>query len=113
MNQEYTEDKNITIKKLSGGRRLLEVVLAVVGIFAFYLMVVLVSFSPSDPSWSQTAWHGQIHNLGGGVGSWFADTLFFTFGVLAYALPLIMLFFCWSSFAQRDRRDYVDLFGLS
>lgn len=113
MSQEYTEDKDIALKKLSSGRRLLEAVLVVVGIFAFYLMVALVSFSPSDPSWSQTAWHGPIHNLGGGVGSWFADTLFFTFGVLAYALPPIMLFFCWSAFAQRDRRDYVDLFGLS
>lgn len=113
MSQEYTEDKDIALKKLSSGRRLLEAVLVVVGIFAFYLMVALVSFSPSDPSWSQTAWHGPIHNLGGGVGAWFADTLFFTFGVLAYALPPIMLFFCWSAFAQRDRRNYVDLFGLS
>ncbi|MFT4465667.1 MAG: DNA translocase FtsK 4TM domain-containing protein [Sodalis sp. (in: enterobacteria)] len=113
MSQEYAEDKDIALKKLSSGRRLLEAVLVIVGIFAFYLMVTLVSFSPSDPSWSQTAWHGPIHNLGGGVRSWFADTLFFTFGVLAYALPPIMLFFCWSAFAQRDRRDYVDLFGLS
>lgn len=113
MIQEYTEDKDIALKKFSSGRRLLEAILVVVGIFAFYLMVALVSFSPADPSWSQTAWHGQIHNLGGGVGSWFADTLFFTFGVLAYALPPIMLFFCWSAFAQRDRRDYVDFFGLS
>lgn len=113
MSQEYTEDKDIALKKLSSGRRLLEAVLVVVGIFAFYLMVALVSFSPSDPSWSQTAWHGPIHNLGGGVGAWFADTLFFTFGVLAYVMPPIMLFFCWSAFAQRDRRDYVDLFGLS
>ncbi|AHF73960.1 cell division protein [Candidatus Sodalis pierantonius str. SOPE] len=113
MSQEYTEDKDIALKKLSSGRRLLEAVLVVVGIFAFYLMVALVSFSASDPSWSQIAWHGPIHNLGGGVGSWFADTLFFTFGVLAYALPPIMLFFCWSAFTQRDRRDYVDLFGLS
>lgn len=113
MSQKYTEDKNIALQKLSSGHRLLETVLGVVGIFAFYLMVALISFSPSDPSWSQTAWHGPIHNLGGWLGSWFADTLFFTFGVLAYALPPIMLFFCWSAFAQRDRRDYVDLFGLS
>ncbi|WMQ73769.1 MAG: hypothetical protein GPOALKHO_000787 [Sodalis sp.] len=113
MSQEYTEDKDITLEKLSGARRLLEAVLVVVGVFACYLMVVLVSFSPFDPSWLQTAWHGPIHNLGGRVGSWFADTLFFTFGVLAYALPPIMLFFCWSTFAQRDRRDYVDLFDLS
>ena len=80
MSQEYTEDKEVTLKRLSSGRRLLEAVLIVVAIFAVYLMAALVSFNPSDPSWSQTAWHEPIHNLGGGVGAWLADTLFFTLG---------------------------------
>ena len=66
---EYTEDKEVTLKRLSSGRRLLEAVLIVVAIFAVYLMAALVSFNPSDPSWSQTAWHEPIHNLGGGVGA--------------------------------------------
>ncbi|GAB7195514.1 hypothetical protein OS11_17860 [Dickeya oryzae] len=79
MSQEYTEDKDITLKKLSAGRRLLEAMLIVVVLFAIYLAVALLSFSPSDPSWSQTAWHEPIHNLGGGVGAWLADTLFFVF----------------------------------
>ncbi|XBS71066.1 DNA translocase FtsK 4TM domain-containing protein [Acerihabitans sp. KWT182] len=113
MSQEYTEDKDVTLKRLSSGRRLLEAVLIVVAIFALYLMISLVSFDPSDPSWSQTAWHGPIHNLGGGVGAWFADTLFFTFGVLAYALPPIMLIFCWTSLRQREAQDYVDYFALA
>jgi S-DNA-T family DNA segregation ATPase FtsK/SpoIIIE len=82
-------------------------------IFALYLMISLVSFNPSDPSWSQTAWHGPIHNLGGGVGAWFADTLFFTFGVLAYALPPIMLIFCWNSIRQGGEQDYVDYFAFA
>ncbi|WP_255557019.1 DNA translocase FtsK 4TM domain-containing protein [Sodalis sp. dw_96] len=113
MSQEYTEDKDVTLKKMSSGRRLLEAVLIVMAIFALYLMISLVSFDPSDPSWSQTAWHGPIHNLGGGVGAWFADTLFFTFGVLGYALPPIMLIFCWNSFRQREVEDYVDYFALA
>lgn len=113
MSQEYTEDKEVELKTLSSSRRLLEAVLIVMAIFALYLMISLVSFNPSDPSWSQTAWHGPIHNLGGGIGAWFADTLFFTFGVLAYALPPIMLIFCWTSFRQRAEQDYVDYFALS
>lgn len=110
LSQEHMEDTDIILKKLRGGRRLLEFTLVTVGIFAFYLMVALVSFSPSDPSWSQTAWHNSIHNLGGGVGAWLADTLFFTFGVLAYAIPLIILFFCWNAFIQHN---YLDFFALS
>ncbi|CAI1659882.1 DNA translocase FtsK 4TM domain-containing protein [Serratia plymuthica] len=113
MSQEYTEDKEVTLKKLSSGRRLLEAVLIVVAIFAVYLMAALVSFNPSDPSWSQTAWHEPIHNLGGGVGAWMADTLFFTFGVLAYAIPPIMLVLCWAAYRQRDSGDYIDYFALS
>ena len=111
MSQEYTEDKEVTLKRLSSGRRLLEAVLIVVAIFAVYLMAALVSFNPSDPSWSQTAWHEPI--LGGGVGAWLADTLFFTFGVLAYAIPPIMLVLCWAAYRQRGNRDYIDYFALS
>ncbi|CNF25134.1 DNA translocase FtsK [Yersinia similis] len=113
MSQEYTEDKEVTLKKLSNGRRLLEAVLIVVTILAAYLMVALVSFNPSDPSWSQTAWHEPIHNLGGSIGAWMADTLFSTFGVLAYAIPPIMVIFCWTAFRQRDANEYLDYFALS
>ncbi|WP_440864410.1 DNA translocase FtsK 4TM domain-containing protein [Symbiopectobacterium purcellii] len=113
MSQEYTEDKDVALNKLSGSRRLLEAILIVVALFAIYLSVALLSFSPSDPSWSQTAWHEPIHNLGGGVGAWLADTLFFIFGVLAYAIPPIMLSLCWVAFRQLDNQSDVDLFTLS
>lgn len=104
------ENTDIILKRLRGGRRPLGYILVIVGVFAFYLIVALVSFSPSDPSWLQTDWHTSIHNLGGGVGAWLADTLFFTFGVPAYAIPAIMLFFCWSVFVQHN---YLDFFSLS
>nr|WP_145579984.1 DNA translocase FtsK 4TM domain-containing protein [Yersinia vastinensis] len=113
MSQEYTEDKEVTLKKLSSGRRLLEAVLIVVTLLAAYLMAALLSFNPSDPSWSQTSWHEPIHNLGGSVGAWMADTLFFTFGVLAYAIPAIMVMLCWAAFRQRDTSEHVDYFALS
>ncbi|MBW5816313.1 DNA translocase FtsK 4TM domain-containing protein [Yersinia kristensenii] len=113
MSQEYTEDKEVTLKKLSSGRRLLEAVLIVVTILAAFLMAALLSFNPSDPSWSQTSWHEPIHNLGGSVGAWMADTLFFTFGVLAYAIPAIMVMLCWAAFRQRDASEHVDYFALS
>ncbi|MFJ5483886.1 DNA translocase FtsK 4TM domain-containing protein [Pectobacterium actinidiae] len=113
MSQEYTEDKDVTLKKLSGTRRLLEAILIVVALFAVYLSVALLSFSPSDPSWSQTAWHEPIHNLGGVAGAWLADTLFFIFGVLAYAIPPIMLSLCWAAFRQRDNSQTIDYFTFS
>lgn len=112
MSQEYTEDKEVSLKPLSSGRRLLEALLILVSLFAVYLMVSLVSFNPSDPSWSQTAWHEPIHNLGGGVGAWLADTLLFIFGVMAYAIPPVIVGLCWIAFRQRDQQDYIDYFAI-
>ncbi|RPD94400.1 cell division protein FtsK [Candidatus Pantoea deserta] len=112
MSQEYTEDKEVSLKPLSSGRRLLEALLILVSLFAIYLMVSLVSFNPSDPSWSQTAWHEPIHNLGGGVGAWLADTLLFIFGIMAYAIPPVIIGLCWIAFRQREQQDYIDYFAI-
>ncbi|WP_293773881.1 DNA translocase FtsK 4TM domain-containing protein [uncultured Pantoea sp.] len=112
MSQEYTEDKDVSLQSLSSGRRLLEAMLILVALFAIYLMVSLVSFNPSDPSWSQTAWHEPIHNLGGSPGAWLADTLLFIFGVMAYAIPPVILGLCWIAFRQRDNQDYFDYFAV-
>lgn len=113
MSQEYTEDKEVTLRKLSSGRRLLEALLILVAIFAVYLMAALLSFNPSDPSWSQTAWHEPIHNLGGAPGAWLADTLFFIFGVMAYTIPVIIIGACWFTYQQRGSEDYIDYFAVS
>ncbi|MEQ4514311.1 MAG: DNA translocase FtsK 4TM domain-containing protein [Pantoea agglomerans] len=112
MSQEYTEDKDVSLQSMSSGRRLLEAMLILVALFAIYLMVSLVSFNPSDPSWSQTAWHEPIHNIGGSVGAWLADTLLFIFGVMAYAIPSVILGLCWIAFRQRDSQDYFDYFAV-
>ncbi len=112
MSQEYTEDKEVSLKPLSSRRCLLEALLILVSLFAIYLMVSLVSFNPSDPSWSQTAWYEPIHNLGGGMGAWLADTLLFIFGVMAYAIPPVIIGLCWIAFRQRDWHDYIDYFAI-
>ncbi|MCK6840101.1 DNA translocase FtsK 4TM domain-containing protein [Enterobacter roggenkampii] len=113
MSQEYTEDKEVTLSKLSSGRRLLEALLIVIALFAVWLMAALLSFNPSDPSWSQTAWHEPIHNLGGVPGAWLADTLFFIFGVMAYTLPVIIFGGCWFAWRHRQNDDYIDYFAVS
>lgn len=113
MSQEYTEDKEVTLSKLSSGRRLLEALLIVIALFAVWLMAALLSFNPSDPSWSQTAWHEPIHNLGGIPGAWLADTLFFIFGVMAYTIPVIIVGGCWFAWRHRQNDDYIDYFAVS
>ncbi|ENW0051867.1 DNA translocase FtsK [Salmonella enterica] len=113
MSQEYTEDKDVTLTKLSSGRRLLEALLILIALFAVWLMAALLSFNPSDPSWSQTAWHEPIHNLGGAPGAWLADTLFFIFGVMAYTIPVIIVGGCWFAWRHQSTDDYIDYFAVS
>ncbi|QAR46869.1 DNA translocase FtsK [Kosakonia cowanii] len=113
MSQEYTEDKEVTFNKLSSGRRLLEALLILVSLSAIWLMAALLSFNPSDPSWSQTAWHEPIHNLGGVPGAWLADTLFFIFGIMAYTIPVIIIGGCWFAWRHRATEDYIDYFAVS
>ena len=113
MSQEYTEDKEVTLTKLSSGRRLLEALLILVSLSAVWLMAALLSFNPSDPSWSQTAWHEPIHNLGGVPGAWLADTLFFIFGIMAYTIPVIIIGGCWFAYRHRASEDYIDYFAVS
>ncbi|EPC8613678.1 DNA translocase FtsK [Escherichia coli] len=113
MSQEYTEDKEVTLTKLSSGRRLLEALLILIVLFAAWLMAALLSFNPSDPSWSQTAWHEPIHNLGGMPGAWLADTLFFIFGVMAYTIPVIIVGGCWFAWRHQSSDEYIDYFAVS
>ncbi|HGP1543451.1 TPA: DNA translocase FtsK [Salmonella enterica] len=113
MSQEYTEDKDVTLTKLSSGRRLLEALLILIALFAVWLMAALLSFNPSDPSWSQTAWHEPIHNLGGAPGAWLVDTLFFIFGVMAYTIPVIIVGGCWFAWRHQSTDDYIDYFAVS
>jgi len=113
LSQEYTEDKEVKFTKLSSGRRLLEALLILCSLFAIWLMAALLSFNPSDPSWSQTAWHEPIHNIGGTPGAWLADTLFFIFGVMAYTIPVIIIGGCWFAWRHQENDEYIDYFAVS
>ncbi|MGL4159130.1 DNA translocase FtsK, partial [Escherichia coli] len=93
--------------------RLLEALLILIVLFAVWLMAALLSFNPSDPSWSQTAWHEPIHNLGGMPGAWLADTLFFIFGVMAYTIPVIIVGGCWFAWRHQSSDEYIDYFAVS
>jgi len=95
--------------RLTGPERLKECSLIVAVLGSILLSIALLSFSPADPSWSQTAWGGEIANAGGVIGAWLADTLFFAFGSLAYTLPVIITFVSWVLLRKRGEDDPLDL----
>ncbi|CAB1274698.1 membrane protein of unknown function [Candidatus Nitrosacidococcus tergens] len=60
---------------------------------AAYLFICLLTYTPSDPSWSHTGSAEQsTHNSGGKVGAWLADLLYYLTGHPAYLLPMAMTY---------------------
>ncbi|MGR5551406.1 DNA translocase FtsK 4TM domain-containing protein [Vibrio alfacsensis] len=95
--------------RLNGFQRLKECCFIVGVLSSVLLAVALFTFSPADPSWSQTAWGGEIDNAGGLFGAWLADTLFFTFGSLAYPLPFLLTAGAWVICRKRGEDEPIDL----
>ncbi|MFY2508292.1 DNA translocase FtsK 4TM domain-containing protein [Vibrio pectenicida] len=95
--------------RLDAPQRLKECSFIVSVLTSILLSVALLTFNPADPSWSQTAWGDDIHNAGGIVGAWLADTLFFTFGSLAYPIPIIAAVTAWIVFRKREEGESIDL----
>ncbi len=63
-----------------------------------FLLMVLFSYNPHDPSWTNEMQATQVANWGGRVGAWTADILFLMFGFSSY---------CWVVlFARRIVRGY-------
>jgi len=49
-----------------------------------FLAMILLSYSPHDPAWSQSNEVSHIANLGGSFGAWCADLLLYVFGQSAW-----------------------------
>ncbi|MCD8548290.1 MAG: DNA translocase FtsK 4TM domain-containing protein [Aeromonadaceae bacterium] len=97
---------------ISGLQRIFETGLIVLSLGALFLLLALLTYHPSDPGWSQTAWGGKIHNSAGAAGAWTADLCFFVFGVFAYLLPALLVFIGWSIFWRPYRLTSVNYFTL-
>ncbi|GGA93133.1 DNA translocase FtsK [Agarivorans gilvus] len=87
-----------TDNKLSGFARIAEASAIALGALGVYLMVALLTFNPSDPSWSQIGTQQSIANAAGSSGAWFADLLLFSFGFMAYSVPFICALLAWALF---------------
>lgn len=96
-------------ERLNGNQRLQEAMFIVGLLATIFIAVSLYSFNPADPSWSQTAWAGSVENAGGALGAWIGDTLFFSFGSLAYLLPVIIMSCTWIAFRKKDEDGEAEL----
>ncbi|ADV33782.1 DNA translocase ftsK [Candidatus Blochmanniella vafra str. BVAF] len=78
----------------------------ILGFIFVYIVMILFSFDPADPGWMQHIGYNELmcSNIGGKVGARIADFLFFSFGVVAYIMPLFILFYLWKFFLNKNNR---------
>ena len=81
------------------------VVLVAVGV---YLLMALVSFDRTDPGWSVSGTSGEIANMGGSAGAFFADLFLFLFGYLAYLAPLMVTYSGWLLYKEVNEKGQTD-----
>ncbi len=92
------------------GHGLREGALVVLVAAALYLLMALVSYSPTDPGWSHTGTGAhQADNLGGVAGAWFADVFFSLFGYLAYLAPVMVGYSGFLVYKGRNEDGSLDL----
>lgn len=82
----------------------LVVLLAVSG----YLLIALMSYNPRDPGWSHTGSGSVTTNLSGVAGAWFADTMLYLFGYLAFLAPFMVAYSGWLIYRGQKGADKVD-----
>ncbi len=104
----YKTGEESSQSRLDGFQRLRECCFILGVLTVIFLTVSLYSFSPADPSWSQTSWGSEINNAAGTFGAWIADTLFFSFGSLAYVIPVVIGVLTWGVFRNRSEGDFID-----
>ncbi len=68
-----------------------------------YFFLILLTFDKADPGWSHANQVASISNLGGRIGAWISDLLFFTFGLSAWWLILWMVRAIWTGYRRISR----------
>ncbi|MBI3899015.1 MAG: DNA translocase FtsK 4TM domain-containing protein [Gammaproteobacteria bacterium] len=83
-------------------RLLREVALYALAAVGIYLLISLWSYQPADPSWSHRGPSAAVVNMGGRIGAWLADALFYLFGYVAYLFPIMIAIGGWKIYLHRN-----------
>jgi S-DNA-T family DNA segregation ATPase FtsK/SpoIIIE len=93
------------------------VVLSCIGL-AFFLFIVLFSYSSADAGFDSSSSAGDYANYGGKTGAWISSMLLYVFGVFGFLIPFGILLAGWVTLKIRtgNELDYLrfilSLFGL-
>lgn len=86
-------------------RRLKEGMLILTCAISVFLVLALITYHATDPGWSRTGSTLQVANIGGYVGAWLSDVLFYIFGYVAYFFPVLLAMIGWSVLQEYEYED--------
>ncbi|GIZ54015.1 DNA translocase FtsK [Noviherbaspirillum aridicola] len=69
-----------------------------------YLILIFLTYSRTDPGWSQAAVVPQLNNWGGRIGAWLADLMLFIFGASAWWFCVYLLRMVWKGYRRLSHR---------
>lgn len=83
-------------------------------LLALFLLIALVSYSPSDPGYTTTGTGEEVRNAVGVYGAWLADIFWYLLGYLAFAFPALLIYKVYTSFRESALESEFSwaLFGL-
>lgn len=102
MRTEATLSDNNKSLRVHLSRRIREGIFIVSLAVSLFLLLALLTYHRSDPSWSHLSAVTNVANAGGRAGAWFADVFLYTFGYLAYSFPLLLIYGSWQTLRDRD-----------
>lgn len=102
--QRLQKKQNSFALLLKMHNRLREGVLIVIFAWSLFLMLSLLTYHTTDPSWSNTGQTEHVSNVSGRVGAWVSDIVLYIFGYLAFVFPCLFSYAAWQNFAQQ-RQD--------
>ena len=66
---------------------------------ALFFLIALFTFNSNDPGWSHSTSYQSIHNACGVLGAWVSDFILSFFGLMAYLIPMVLLWYGYLLFA--------------
>ncbi len=90
--KKAAEERGLSSKAVSKKKRVLFELVGLISLaLALFAALSLLSYSASDPSWAHYTPSGEkIHNYGGRVGAYLADSLLILFGLAAFLIPILL-----------------------
>ena len=94
------------VPKILANRIFREATWFVLLFLGLYITLVLGSYSPLDPSWSNAVNNINIQNMGGILGAYLSDFTLYAFGISAWWLVFLSIYSIFLIYPRIENEDY-------